>query len=84
MEEKRSGPSADFAGAGPGDFTAAGSGVFAGGAPGDFAEAYVLAHELVHLHEPNHGPEFQRRLLCLLPDAPQRRQWLAEHGSDYQ
>lgn len=41
---------------------------------------YVVVHELTHLFEPNHTPEFWRRLERTLPDFEQRKQWLAEHG----
>ena len=41
---------------------------------------YVVVHELVHLHELNHGSEFWRRVADVLPDCRQRRAWLAAHG----
>ena len=41
---------------------------------------YVVVHELVHLHELNHGSEFWRRVVDVLPDCRQRRAWLAAHG----
>jgi len=41
---------------------------------------YVLVHEMVHLHERNHTPEFWRRLERAMPDYPERKAWLAEHG----
>jgi hypothetical protein len=41
---------------------------------------YVLVHELVHLHEPNHMPDFWHRLKRAMPDYRARKQWLAEHG----
>jgi hypothetical protein len=40
-------------------------------------------HELTHLHEPNHTPEFWRRLERALPDYQARRTWLAEQGMEY-
>ena len=42
---------------------------------------YVLAHELVHLLEPNHGPAFWARLARLMPDFAVRKEWLAQHGA---
>jgi hypothetical protein len=41
---------------------------------------YVIVHELVHLHEANHTPEFWRRVERALPDYAPRKFWLAEHG----
>lgn len=49
--------------------------------PARIAE-YVVVHELVHLHEPNHSPEFWRRLERAMPDYEERKLWLAEHGMD--
>ncbi|WP_445402201.1 M48 family metallopeptidase [Zobellella sp. An-6] len=49
--------------------------------PARIAE-YVVAHELVHLHEPNHSTEFWLRLERAMPDYEERKQWLAEHGMD--
>ena len=40
---------------------------------------YVVVHELAHLHEPNHGPEFWRRVQDVLPDCKARRRAPA-HG----
>jgi predicted metal-dependent hydrolase len=41
---------------------------------------YILVHELVHLHEPRHGPEFWRRLERVIPDYETKKRWLAENG----
>lgn len=41
---------------------------------------YVVVHEMVHLHEPHHTPEFWLRLERAMPDYAQRKSWLAEHG----
>jgi len=41
---------------------------------------YVVVHELVHLLEPNHTPEFWARVERVMPDYEQRKKWLAEHG----
>ena len=38
---------------------------------------YVVVHELAHLHEPNHGRAFWRRVEQVLPDWRTRRAWLA-------
>ena len=42
---------------------------------------YVAVHELVHLLEPNHTPEFWTRVERAMPDHEARKQWLAEHGA---
>ncbi|WP_019593003.1 M48 family metallopeptidase [Thioalkalivibrio sp. ALM2T] len=47
--------------------------------PRSIAE-YVAVHELIHLHEPHHTPEFWRRLERAMPDYDQRKRWLALHG----
>lgn len=44
---------------------------------------YVLVHELVHLLEPNHTPEFWLRLERAMPDYEQRKTWLAKNGGKY-
>ncbi len=44
---------------------------------------YVVAHEMVHLHEPNHGKEFWHRLERVMPDFAKRTEWLAQHGGIY-
>jgi hypothetical protein len=41
---------------------------------------YVVLHELAHLHEPNHGPAFWRRVEAVMPDCRQRRRRLSAHG----
>ena len=41
---------------------------------------YVVVHELAHLVEPNHTPEFWARVARTLPEYEQRKVWLAEHG----
>ena len=43
---------------------------------------YVVAHELAHLHEAHHTPEFWLRVERVMPDFAQRKTWLAEHGMD--
>jgi predicted metal-dependent hydrolase len=44
---------------------------------------YVVVHELVHLIEPNHTPEFWARLERVMPDYETRKKWLAENGAGY-
>lgn len=41
---------------------------------------YVAAHEMAHLHQPHHTPEFWLRLERVMPDYPRRKTWLAERG----
>jgi predicted metal-dependent hydrolase len=42
---------------------------------------YVLAHEIVHLREPHHGPAFWRLLGRTMPDFDERKTALAEAGT---
>ena len=44
---------------------------------------YIVLHELVHLREAHHSPEFWRLLGRAMPDFAERKQWLAENGSRY-
>jgi hypothetical protein len=44
---------------------------------------YIVVHELVHLREPHHTPDFWRGVERALPDWEQRRRWLAEHGQEF-
>jgi predicted metal-dependent hydrolase len=39
---------------------------------------YVVAHELAHLKELNHGPDFWRTVGELFPDYEQKRRWLKQ------
>lgn len=43
---------------------------------------YVVVHELAHLHQPHHTPQFWHRVERALPDFERRKTWLAEHGMD--
>ncbi|PTB17014.1 M48 family peptidase [Trinickia symbiotica] len=49
--------------------------------PARIAE-YVVVHEMAHLHEPHHTPEFWRRVERAMPDFDRRKTWLAEHGAE--
>lgn len=42
---------------------------------------YVVVHELVHLRERNHTPEFWQAVERAMPDYLRRKAWLAEHGA---
>jgi predicted metal-dependent hydrolase len=41
---------------------------------------YVVVHELVHLREAHHTPDFWLRVERAMPDFAARKQWLAERG----
>lgn len=41
---------------------------------------YVVAHEVAHLVELNHGPRFWRLVARLVPDIDHPRRWLGDHG----
>lgn len=49
--------------------------------PARIAE-YVVVHEMAHLHEPHHTPDFWLRVERAMPDFARRKAWLAEHGMD--
>lgn len=42
---------------------------------------YVLAHELAHLREPHHGPDFWQLLGRVMPEYGERKQELAKRGA---
>jgi hypothetical protein len=42
---------------------------------------YVVAHEVAHLAEMNHGPRFWRLVESLVPDTRTPRLWLKQHRS---
>ena len=44
---------------------------------------YVVVHELVHLREGNHTPEFWTRVERVLPNYQQRKDWLAANGAGF-
>ncbi len=41
---------------------------------------YVVAHEVAHLKEMNHGPRFWRLTAQLARDSDYAREWLRENG----
>lgn len=41
---------------------------------------YIVVHELAHLHQPHHTPEYWQRVERAMPDYERRKNWLAEHG----
>lgn len=41
---------------------------------------YVVVHELSHLIERNHGPNFWREVEKIVPDYKQKRDWLKQNG----
>lgn len=49
--------------------------------PARIAE-YVVVHELAHLHEAHHTPEFWRRIERAMPDYELRKGWLAARGAE--
>lgn len=44
---------------------------------------YIVVHELVHLREPHHTPEFWRAVERAMPDWEPRRRWLGERGHGF-
>jgi predicted metal-dependent hydrolase len=45
---------------------------------------YLVAHEVAHLKEMNHGPNFWKLCQELCPDTPRCRDWLKRNGSALQ
>lgn len=43
---------------------------------------YVVVHEMAHLHEAHHTPEFWRRVERAMPDFERRKGWLAARGME--
>ncbi|OAN48202.1 hypothetical protein A6A04_04750 [Paramagnetospirillum marisnigri] len=50
-------------------------------APG-FVLDYVVAHEVAHLAEMNHGPDFWRQVEAMVPDIKTPKSWLKRHGPE--
>ncbi len=48
----------------------------------DFVLDYVVAHEVAHLAEHNHGPRFWRTVDTLTSHAEAARAWLKRHGDE--
>lgn len=44
---------------------------------------YIAIHELIHLIERHHTPNFWERIERIAPNFEQRKLWLAEHGAEY-
>lgn len=47
-----------------------------------FVLDYVVAHEVSHMREMNHGPGFWRLVASLVGDVRRPQRWLREHGSE--
>jgi len=50
----------------------------------DFVRDYVVAHEVAHLKEMNHGPRFWKLVEKLHPDFEVAQAWLRTHGRNLQ
>jgi predicted metal-dependent hydrolase len=50
----------------------------------DFVRDYVVAHEVAHLKELNHGARFWKLLRSLNPDVDAAQAWLKSHGRGLQ
>jgi predicted metal-dependent hydrolase len=50
----------------------------------DFVRDYVVAHEVAHLKEMNHGPRFWKLVEKLNPDVAAAQAWLQTHGRNLQ
>ena len=46
----------------------------------EFVRDYVVAHEVAHLKEMNHGPQFWAYVQSLNGDIKRARKWLRDHG----
>jgi predicted metal-dependent hydrolase len=46
-----------------------------------FVLDYVVAHELCHLREMNHGPRFWRMVKSIVPNLERPQTWLSENGA---
>lgn len=47
----------------------------------DFVLDYVVAHEVAHMKEMNHGPRFWKLVDLLGADVARAQRWLSEHGT---
>jgi predicted metal-dependent hydrolase len=50
----------------------------------DFVLDYVVAHEVAHLREMNHGPRFWAHVRTLVSDTEAAQTWLKAHGRELQ
>jgi predicted metal-dependent hydrolase len=50
----------------------------------DFVRDYVVAHEVAHLKEMNHGPRFWKLVEKLHPEFKTAQAWLRTHGRSLQ
>ncbi len=50
----------------------------------DFVRDYVVAHEVAHLKEMNHGPRFWKIVELLHPEMRAAQAWLKTHGRSLQ
>ena len=50
----------------------------------DFVLDYVVAHEVAHLREMNHGPRFWAHVRALMPQMDKAQAWLKLHGRELQ
>mgnify|MGYP001028186739 CR=1 FL=1 len=50
----------------------------------DFVLDYVVAHEVAHLREMNHGPRFWAHVRALMVDTDAAQAWLKTHGRELQ
>jgi predicted metal-dependent hydrolase len=50
----------------------------------DFVLDYVVAHEVAHLKEMNHGPRFWAHVKSLIPDFDAAQAWLKKNGRELQ
>jgi predicted metal-dependent hydrolase len=47
----------------------------------DFVIDYLAAHEVAHLKEMNHGPDFWATCKALCPRTTEAKRWLKQNGS---
>ena len=50
----------------------------------EFVLDYVVAHEVAHLREMNHGPRFWAHVKSIAPDLDAAQAWLKTNGRDLQ